>query len=118
MFGILKKRWKILEYGIRFCSMKVTEKVFVVLCMLHNMMLSEMETRESNYCVGRGAPTDGDSHAGDAIWLNAHAAPPRVRRSDGPRAYTLANQRGKRQAELAVHHAHCKRAEKRRRRAP
>ena len=118
MFGILKKRWKILEYGIRFRSMKVAEKVFVVSCMLHNMMLSEMETRESNYRVGRGAPTAGDAHAGDVIWINAQAAPPRVRRSDGPWAYTLANQWGKRWAELAAHHAHCKRAEKRRRWAP
>ena len=119
VFVILKKRWKILEYGIRFRSMKVaeTEKIFVVSCMLHNMMLSEMETRDSNYPVGRGTPTAADAHAGDAIWMGAQAAPPRMRRSDGPGAYTLANQWGKRRADLAAHHAHCKRAEKRRRRA-
>ena len=57
VFGILKKRWKILEYGIRFRDIKVVEKVFHVCCMLHNMMLSEMKgTRETQYKVGRGAP--------------------------------------------------------------
>ncbi len=47
MFGILKKRWKILEYGIRFKVIEVVERVFVVCCMLHNMMLSEMETKDN-----------------------------------------------------------------------
>ena len=45
VFGILKKkRWRCLESGLRFCDIRVIEKVFVVCCMLHNMMLSEMET--------------------------------------------------------------------------
>ena len=44
VFGILKKRWKILDYGIRFRDIDVVKKVFVVCCMLHNNMLSEMES--------------------------------------------------------------------------
>ncbi|KAL9182591.1 hypothetical protein ACHAXT_013243 [Thalassiosira profunda] len=53
VFGILKKRWKILEYGIRFRDIEVVEKVFVVCCMLHNMMLTEMETRDSQHRWGK-----------------------------------------------------------------
>jgi hypothetical protein len=64
VFGILKKRWKILDYGIRFSNMQVVEKVFVVCCMLHNFMLSEMESKESDVRVGRGVPIPGDG-----IWL-------------------------------------------------
>lgn len=63
-FGILKKRWKILEYGIRFDDIEVVEMIFVVCCMLHNMMLSEMDTNDNFVTVGRGRPI-----AGDAIWL-------------------------------------------------
>lgn len=44
-FGILNKKWKNLEYGVRFGDIEVVERVLIVCCMLHNMMLSEMETR-------------------------------------------------------------------------
>ena len=63
-FGILKKRWKILEYGIRFNDIKVVENIFIVCSMLHNMMLGDAETSDSQIRVGRGAPLEGD-----AIWL-------------------------------------------------
>ena len=46
VFGILKKRWKIIDYGIRFRRMDVVEQVFVVCCMFHNFMLSEMESKD------------------------------------------------------------------------
>ena len=59
-FGILKKRWMILNYGIHFQGINVVEKVFVVCCMLHNNMLSEMESWESDVCVGCGGPLEGD----------------------------------------------------------
>ena len=64
-FGILKNRWKILEYGIWFEEIEVVERVFIVCCILHNMMLSEMETRDNSIPVGRGSPIGGD-----AIWLD------------------------------------------------
>ncbi len=78
-FGILKKRWKILEYGIRFDDIEVVEMVFVVCCMLHNMMLSEMDTNDNFVTVGRGRPI-----AGDAIWLGVinEGVPPRCVTND------------------------------------
>ena len=39
-FGIMKKRWKILDNGIRFSDMQDVEKMFTDCCMLHNNMLS------------------------------------------------------------------------------
>jgi hypothetical protein len=64
VFGILKKRWKILDYGIRFRSMQFCEKVFTVCCILHNETLTEMESRDCDVSVGRGAPLPGDG-----IWI-------------------------------------------------
>jgi hypothetical protein len=63
-FGILKKWWKILEYGIRFDNIEVVERVFIVCSILHNMMLSKTETRDNRTTVGRGAPLGQD-----AIWI-------------------------------------------------
>ena len=40
VFGIMKKRWKILDNGIRFSDMQDVEKMFTDCCMLHNNMLS------------------------------------------------------------------------------
>ncbi len=64
VFGILKKRWKILDYGIRFRDISVDEEIFVVCCILHNNMLTEMESKESNVRVGRGVPL-----LGGGVWL-------------------------------------------------
>ena len=44
--------------------MKYVEKVFTVCCMLHNDMLTEMESRHCDVRVRRGAPLPGDG-----IWL-------------------------------------------------
>ena len=73
VFGILKKRSKMLEYGIRFRNIRTVEKVFIVCCILHNMMLSEMEmeSHDSTARVGRGAPLGMDS-----IWLQGALPPP------------------------------------------
>ena len=40
--------------------MKKVEQVFMVCCILHNMMLMEMESRDSDVRVGRGAYIPGD----------------------------------------------------------
>ena len=64
VFGILKKRWRILDYGIRFRNIHVVQKVLVVCCMLYNNMLSEVETTDSDAHVGCGGPIDGDG-----LWL-------------------------------------------------
>ena len=63
----MKKRWKILDNGIRFSDMRVVEKVFTVCCMLHNNMLTEMESRECDVRVGHGTPLEGDG-----IWLRGN----------------------------------------------
>ncbi len=64
VFGILKKRWKILDYGSCFRDSTVVEKIFVVCCILHNSMLTEMESKKSDVRVGRGVPLPGDG-----VWL-------------------------------------------------
>ena len=51
VFGILKKRWRILDYGLRFHHIHVVEKEFVLCCMLHDNMLCEMEATDSDACV-------------------------------------------------------------------
>ncbi len=110
VFGILKKRWKILEYGIRFRDIKVVEKVFVVCCMLHNIMLTEMETRQSSHVVGKGAPLGRD-----AIWIagDLGPAPVRMGRQFKGQEHRLAMEWGKRRKALAAHHEFSKKAEKR-----
>ena len=60
VFRILKKMWKILNYGTSFQDINVVEKVFVFCCMLHNNVLSEMESRESDICVWHGGALKGD----------------------------------------------------------
>jgi hypothetical protein len=47
----------------------VVEKIFNVCCMLHNDMLSEMETRETTYRVGRGNPLPGDARERDSLCI-------------------------------------------------
>ena len=64
VFGIIKKRWRILDYGIRFRNKEFIEKIFTACCMLYNEMLTEMESRDHDVRVGRGAPLPGDE-----IWL-------------------------------------------------
>ena len=107
VFGILKKRWKILEFGIRFRSIAVVEKVFTVCSMLHNMMLSEMDNRDSNHRVGRGQPL-----AGDSIWLDGPQQLPPMNSSDST-ARHLALEWGKRRKLLAVHLEYMKRTNNR-----
>ena len=104
LFGILKIRWKCLESGLRFRDIRVVEKVFIVCCMLHNIMLSEME-RETSYRVGRGAPIGRD-----AIWL-ADPQPLQPQRSD-PSKKRLAAAWGKRHRELTGHLCESKRRKK------
>ena len=62
-FGIIKKRWRILNNGFYFRDMAQCAKIFVTCCCLHNFMLDLMEM--SSVTVGRGAPM-GD----DGIWLS------------------------------------------------
>jgi hypothetical protein len=63
-FGILKKRWRILDYGLQYYDMKFCEKVFTVCCCaLHNILLDvgdDMGFSRVNVRVCRGAPSGSD----------------------------------------------------------
>lgn len=43
VFGILKKRRKILDYGFKHRNMHTCLDIFVTCCCLHNIMLDVME---------------------------------------------------------------------------
>jgi hypothetical protein len=62
-FGILKKRWRILDNGLAYRAIGDCEKIFLACCCLHNFLLDVME--RSDVRVGRGAPLPGDG-----IWLD------------------------------------------------
>ena len=64
-FGILKKRWRILNNGFYYRDITICEKLFVTCCCLNNFLLDLME--RTNVRVGRGAPIDDDG-----IWLDGH----------------------------------------------
>eukprot|EP01082_Thalassiosira_pseudonana_P007063 g6219.t1 g6219 contig22:16423-17748(-) len=61
-FGILKKRWRILEYGLHYHDMKKCEMVFTVCCVMHNILLDVGEDQGFVYVnpVGRGGPIGRD----------------------------------------------------------
>jgi len=63
-FGILKKRWRVLDYGLNYYCMKDCEKVFTVCCVLQNMLLSLGENFGFGVVAGRGRP-----YPGDGLWL-------------------------------------------------
>jgi len=60
VFGIVKKKWTILDYGICFTDIQKVEIAFTICCILQNIMLTKMESRDSDVRVGRGAPLQGD----------------------------------------------------------
>lgn len=60
VFGIVKKRQITLDYGIQFLDFNVVEKGSVPCCIHYNEMLSEVDMKESDVCVGRGAHLPGD----------------------------------------------------------
>jgi len=103
VFGILKKRWRCLDYGIRFKSMKKVEQVFTVCCVLHNMMSTEMETGDSDVRVGRGAPIPGDG-----IWLRGDDR----EFDDEGEVRALAVLWARRRDQLAEHIHYCAKMEK------
>ena len=62
-FGILKKRWRILDHGLKFRSLRTCEKIFISCCILHNMMLNEAETNPPRANRGNGP------YASDGLWI-------------------------------------------------
>ena len=106
-FGILKKRWRCLDYRFCFRDIKVCEKVFTVCAILHNMMVEDRETVESTIHVGRGAPVPGDS-----MWIRNVVNPPPLSRAILTDT-VAAVEWMKRRNDLAVHVEFMSRANKR-----
>jgi hypothetical protein len=77
-FGIMKKRWKILNNGLMYRDIKVCEKIVVTCSCLHNMLVDNMDIKHLDTRVGRGAPLGKDG-----IYLDGHTLrPPNVDKSD------------------------------------
>ena len=66
-FGILKKRWKILNNGLLHRDMRTCEKTFVACCCLHNFLIDIID--RSSVRVGRGIP-----FVSDGIWFDSHTS--------------------------------------------
>ena len=90
-FGILKKRWRILNNGLEYRDMRVCEKIFVACCWLHNFLLEENEI--GYHKVGRGTPIGNDG-----VFLDGHTELPATTSETG-----LSVQFGKRRKLLATH---------------
>ncbi len=67
LFGILKKRWKILNNGLLYRDISVCKKIFVTCCCLHNYLLNIMVLCRNDIRVGRGYRIGGDG-----LWLDCN----------------------------------------------
>jgi hypothetical protein len=72
-FGIMKKRWKILNNGLMYRDIKVCEKISVACSCLHNILVDIMDIKHSDTRVGRGAPLGKDG-----FYLDGYTHPPNV----------------------------------------
>ncbi len=91
-FGILKKRWRILNNGLEYRDIHVCEKIFVTCCCLHNFLLDQQMERGCHR-VGRGCPI-GD----DGIFLDGH-----INRQGRDSELGLSLQFGRRRSLLSIH---------------
>ena len=91
-FGILKKRWRVLNNGILFRDIDVCDKVFTTCYCLHKFLLNLMERH--NVRVGRGGPLENDG-----IWLSGNTAT----NHDVETNTILANKFVRRREILAMH---------------
>jgi hypothetical protein len=64
-FGILKKRWQVLNDGLHYRDIRTCERVFNACCCIHNLMLELMERN----CVRVGC---GALIGTDGIWLDGN----------------------------------------------
>jgi len=75
-FGILKKRWQVLNDGLEYHDINKCERIFNACCCLNNLMLDQIE--RNTVCIGRGTPIgtygiwlDGNTvktEATDVMW--------------------------------------------------
>jgi hypothetical protein len=105
VFGIIKKRFKVLDYGFKFRSMAICEKIFYTCCCLHNEMLDMMESSTNQYRVLRGLANQtegmwlGDGCDGDELQYDMEADEGVI----GMHKKTLAIQWSNRRRRLAEH---------------
>ena len=95
-FGILKKRWKILNNGIYYRDIVKCDQIFKVCCWLNNYMLDIMDDT-TNIRIGRGCPIDNDG-----LWLSGNNPPTRGTYNEGESKH-LAQEFGERRTLLANH---------------
>ena len=93
-FGIMKKRWKILNNGLLYGDIKVHKKIFITCACLHNLLVKDMKMNHLDTRVGRGAPLGKD-----VIYLDGRTIPPNVDKSK----LHLAEEFGKQRNALATH---------------
>ena len=97
-FGILKGRWKSLDYGFKHRRIQICQHIFVACCVLHNMMLDEMVREEPPPRVGRGCqmPNDG-------IWLEGPTELPPLNENTS-RKFTMLKLQFHRRRNVLAHH--------------
>ena len=91
-FGILKKKWKVLNHGFKHREMEQCEKIFIACCILHNFLLDQMV--RNSVRVGHGYPI-GD----DGLWLDGNTVNVDTNASEK----FLSTQFGSRRSLLAKH---------------
>ena len=64
-FGILKKRWQVLNDGLDYCDINKCERILSACCCLNHFMLNQMERNIIR--VSRGAPIGTNG-----IWLDGN----------------------------------------------
>jgi hypothetical protein len=93
-FGILKKRWKILNNGLLYWDIKICEIIFVMAVCLHNMLVEDTIVNYKDARFGRGSPLSNDE-----MYLDGHTVPPNLDKEDKH----LAKEFRKRRLNLAIH---------------
>ena len=98
-FGILKARWKSLDFGFKHRRIQICQHIFVACCVLHNMMLDEMVREEPPPRIGRGCcmPNDG-------VWLEGPTEPPILSDDNTSRRFTLMKLMFHRRRNILAHH--------------
>ncbi len=46
-FGIIKKRWRIQEYGLYYLNIESIDEIFLTCCVLYYMMVKDSKTTEN-----------------------------------------------------------------------
>ena len=65
-FGILKGRWRILKYGVRFWKLKQCDQLWLTCCSLHNMLL-EVDGLAKSWEKGEKSPYEVDNDDTDDL---------------------------------------------------